>query len=367
MTVQGLVLEDFRNIGALRLEPGAGVNVICGDNAQGKTNLLEAIWLFCGDRSFRGAKAQELVAFDKEYARLSMDFFAGGRAQEAELVFGCGERRAALNGVRQRRASELAGVFCAVAFSPDQLSMVKLGPEVRRRFLDTALCQLLPKYRKVLESYERILRQRARLLRDAAFHRQLLDTLDAWDRHLVQYGGYITAVRARYAARLHEAAQAVYAGISQDRENFSVSYMSSAMEIVPDDRDACTAQLAQAVRDSRAEDLRAGATTLGPHRDDLHVEVDGRGARQYASQGQQRSCVLALKLAECELVAESAGEPPVVLLDDVMSELDEGRRAYLLNRLDGRQVFITCCDERQIGRHGGRSFRMEGGVLVAEN
>ena len=365
MRVDRLVAEQFRNIEQLRLEPHPGANVIFGDNAQGKTNLLEAIWLFCGAKSFRGAKEKELVRLGQDMAHLNMTFHAEGRTQTADLAFGPEKKKVRINEVEQPNRSSLSGRFCAVLFSPDQLSMVKQGPEGRRRFLDASLCQIFPKYQKVLESYERILRQRSFLLRDCAAHPVLLDTLDAWDNHLIRYGAYIVSARVRYTARLEEAAKEFYSGISSGKEAFTLSYQSALAEESSPDRELCAKALQKAVADSRSEDLRVGATTVGPHRDDLSIQIGGLGARSFASQGQQRSCVIALKLAECELIAQAVGEPPVILLDDVMSELDESRRSYLLNHLSGRQVFITCCDTGSFeGLKDGKTFQISGGALV---
>jgi len=364
--VDRLALEGFRNISSAVLEPGPGSNIIYGNNAQGKTNLLEAIWLFCGGRSFRGGREAELAGFGSDITRLHLDFQGEGRGQTADIILGGDKKRVLLNEIKQERASSLSGHFCAVVFSPDQLSMVKQGPEGRRRFLDTSLCQILPKYQKIMEGYERILRQRAHLLRDAASNRGLEEMLEVWDNHLVDYGAYISEVRARYTVRLARAAKDIYGGIASGKEVFHMEYGSTAAEGEPPvTREDWKIRLQKAVRESRGEDLRLGSTTVGPHRDDLSILVNGISARAFASQGQQRSCVLALKLAECALMAESVGEQPVVLLDDVMSELDEGRRSYLLNHLDGKQVFITCCDAGAFASlTGGRVFEIRAGSIT---
>jgi len=339
-----ILLRNFRNIEELALDPSPEVNIIYGDNAQGKTNLLEAVWLFCGSKSFRGSRESELVRFGSETSRLHLDFYAAGRAQSAELLYGAEKKKIFINDIPSVKSSDLSGVFCAVVFSPDQLSMVKQGPGGRRRFLDVSLGQILPKYQKVLESYERILRQRAHVLRDSAAHPSLLELLEVWDSHLVQYGAYICDIRTRYTRKLQNWAREIYDGISSGREEFSICYRSTAAEEAPEGRGEWEALLTEALKKSRGEDLRLVSTTVGPHRDDLSILVNGVSARSFGSQGQQRSCVLALKLAECSLMENSIGEPPVVLLDDVMSELDDGRRQYLLNHLKDRQVFITCCD-----------------------
>ncbi len=377
MTVRQLRFTGFRNLADSVFTPGPGVNIISGNNAQGKTNLLEALWLLCGAKSFRGAKDAELPRFGAALCELAMEFESQGRAQSAVLriAAAASQKNAERNGVKLKRPAELGEAFCAVVFSPDHLELIKREPKHRRALLDGSLCQAYTKYARILESYEKILRQRAFLLRDIAAHgpaSQLLSLLDAWDESLIEYGGYITWMRGRYVAKLARYAAESYAGISGGRESFRAEYAAACHgQQQPGGegrREEITALLRQAVRDARVQDIRHGASTVGPHRDDLAVTVNGRAARAFGSQGQQRSCVLALKLAECRILAESHGEPPVVLLDDVMSELDEGRRRYLLNDLSGRQIFITCCGREHFGSFaaGSRLFEMKHGILTAE-
>ncbi len=368
MYVEELRLSGFRNLSDLVLQPHKTVNVISGDNAQGKTNLLEAIWLFTGARSFRGAKDGDYIGFGGELATLELSFFAEGRSQTAQLALSgtSDKKQARLNGIKLDRRSLLSGRFCAVVFSPDHLELVKREPQKRRTLLDTSLCQAYPKYEKVLDSYEKILRQRSFVLKDAQTNSQLLDMLDVWDTSLVEYGGYITWMRLRYTQKLAAYAAEVYEGISGGKESFSARYLSSCgpMPEHPQ-REDVTALIEEAVKESRGQDIKMGQTGVGPHRDDLEIEVDGKSARSFGSQGQQRSCVLALKLAECRILEEGMKEPPIVLLDDVMSELDEGRRSYLLNHLTGRQIFITCCDDEMIASlNGGRVFQVSGGKVL---
>lgn len=345
MKIESLTLTNFRNIQSMRFVPRPGVNIICGDNAQGKTNLLEAVWLFLGARSFRSAKESEFIAFGEEEARLEMVFSAQGRSQNARILFRPEKKVFTLNQIDRHSPSEFSGAFCAVVFFPDHLNLVKQGPEHRRRLVDQSLCQAYPKYAKALEGYGRILQQRGNLLRDAAYHAELLDTLDAWDETLLEYGSYIASTRARYLERLGLLAEEVYGGIASKKERLTVRYQHSFHpEEAVTDRGEIRAGMAEALRAARPRDLQSGVTHIGPHRDDLLLLLGGKNARSFGSQGQQRSIVLSLKLAECAVLAGSCGEEPVVLLDDVMSELDEGRRSYLLREMKGRQVLITCCD-----------------------
>lgn len=332
--------------------PQDGINIIFGENAQGKTNVLEAIWLFTGGRSFRGAKDAELVAFHQPKATIALDFFSQEREQHADITVLNGRRSVKLNGVQKKSASQLIGTFCAVIFSPEHLSLVKEGPSGRRNFLDAALCQIKPAYAALLSHYNHTLIQRNALLKDIPRHAELLDTLSVWDERLVRYGTEVVRQRRSYVQALSAPAAEVYAGISGGKESFGLSYL-------------CTAEdLAAALVGARREDLQSGHTTVGPHRDDLEITVNDLSARSFGSQGQQRSLVLALKLAEADVLQMKTGERPVILLDDVMSELDGGRQDYLLNHLKNRQVFITCCEPDLAGRlKQGARFEVKGGVI----
>ena len=372
MRVQSLSFENYRNLLPGEFFPVEGVNVIWGSNAQGKTNLLEAIWLFTGGHSFRGSRDADLVCREpdgasRESARLVLQFSGGGREQTAELKLQNGRRMASLNGVGKRTASALVGAFCAVVFSPEHLSLVKDGPSERRSFLDSAICQLRPSYAGLLNHYNRTLQQRNSLLKDIPRHGELLDTLEIWDERLAGFGAGIMEERQRYVKRLAPEAGAIYGGISRQKEELGLQYQMTAASEEGEIQQYHQSML-QTLRRCRREDLGAGFTTAGPHRDDLLLTINGAAARVFGSQGQQRSAVLALKLAEAAVLEEIIGEPPVVLLDDVMSELDTERQEYLLNHLQGRQIFITCCDPANVRllEQGGVFQVQEGGILQQE-
>lgn len=360
MRVTRLSAVHFRNLDEIEIFPTDGVNIIYGENAQGKTNLLESIWMFTGCRSFRGAKDAELISLEDEAARLEMDFYGGGREQTAALLLN-EKRNATLNGIGLPSAAKLVGEFRAVVFSPVHLSLVKDGPALRRRFLDLALSQLKPRYASVLTQYNRALAQRNILLKDIPYHAELLDTLEIWDDKLAVLGAQILYQRRCYVERMQKSAASFYHGLSRGREELELTYASSQ-------ESRTIGQLAQELREglgnARREDLKNGSTSLGPHRDDLEILVDHRPARIYASQGQQRSCALSMKLGEAALIREITGEQPVALLDDVMSELDAGRQDYILNHIEGWQVFITCCDPSSLLRLCvGKTFSLRGGRL----
>ena len=333
MKVLELRASGFRNLETLRFSPCGGLNAVTGENAQGKTNLLEAMWLFTGGRSFRGARDQELVRAGAQEARLSLTFFSGGREQRAELTLRGGARQAVLNGVMKRGMAELIGRFCAVVFSPEHLSLVKGGPAERRAFLDSALCQAKPSYAIAYARYRRTLNQRNALLKDIARHPELEDTLPIWDDRLCRSGAVLIRERRAYLERFAPRASAHYAGIAHGREELRLTYEPS-----------CGEDMAESLRRALREDIRSGHTSVGPHRDDIGIEIGNMAARLYASQGQQRSAVLAMKLAEAAVLAEACGEEPVVFLDDVLSELDGSRQLYLLSSLSGRQSFLTGCE-----------------------
>lgn len=370
MEVRKLNISGFRNIENIAVNPCPGVNILFGDNAQGKTNFLESIWLFTGSRSFRGAKDDGLVRIGSQTGFLKMDFFSSERENGAELRIDQ-SRHAALNGVKLESPSKLAGEFRCVIFSPEHLGLIKEGPQIRRKFLDGAICQLWPKHAALSANYSRALANRNALLKDVPRHSDLLDTIEIWDDRLASFGSQIVFARMRYLSGLLPIAVRIYDGISNGNESLSFSYRSGSGESYPfqkDDRTRSLSEircfLAEKFFQNRQADIESGFTRDGPHRDDLEIGIGGLSAKLFASQGQQRSAVLALKLAEAALIQEKTGEPPILLLDDVMSELDKKRQDYLLNHIVGWQVFITCCDPSVFSELvNGRIFEIENGKI----
>lgn len=363
MTVKELSVADYRNIEKINITPSESVNVIYGENAQGKTNLLESIWLFTGCKSFRSKRDRELVRFDASYAKNEMTFFAKGREQSA-VIFIDKKRTAMKNGITLRSPAELIGEFYAVIFSPSHLSLVKDGPVFRRKFLDTALCEIKPYYAKALAKYTHTLFQRNALLKDIQFHSELYDTLDAWDDKLSSYGAAVISERIKYTALLSEFSAKIYDGLSGGKEKMSVEYTDNA-KVYSDDPYEIKDFLLNRLRETRRDDIYNKITSIGPHRDDLDIKIDGLSARSFGSQGQQRSSALSLKLSESEIIKEITGDEPVILLDDVMSELDLTRQDYILNNISGRQVFITCCDPNTVLRLcEGKTFHIKNGEVI---
>jgi DNA replication and repair protein RecF len=353
VNIQRLTCQNYRNLQVSDIIPRNGINIIYGRNAQGKTNLLEALWLFTGGRSFRGSKDADLIGHGLQRAEVKIDFFSEEREQTAQISVENARRSAILNGIPKKSASELIGKFCGVIFSPEHLALVREGPSFRRNFIDSALCQLKPGYAALLSRYNHTLIQRNALLKDIPRHSELLDTLEIWDEKLSKYGEAIAASRISYIEMIREPATTVYAGICENKEKIDFIYQKSVGD------------LKQALHDSRRDDINSGHTSFGPHRDDLEITIDAQSARAFGSQGQKRSVVLALKLAEAEVLFRQTGERPIILLDDVMSELDAGRQDYLLNHLNDCQVFITCCEPSTVKRlQEGALFEMDGGAVT---
>ncbi len=374
MHVIRLATQNFRNLEDAELFPCEGVNVIYGDNAQGKTNLLEGLWLFTGGHSFRGAKDAELPRLDQKTgmnqpaAALSMDFFSEERVQKAVLQIENGRRSSVINGVKKKTGSALIGKVRAVIFSPEHLLLIKEGPSRRRSFIDGALCQMRPSFAATLSVYNRALLQRNALLKDLLRFPELRDTLEVWDLRLAKLGAAVMKERAAYVDKIAPKVQDIYGGISRGKERIEVEYspavrFSTEKPAIREIEELFLKELKRTI----PSDIRAGFTSIGPHRDDLEIRLNDLSARSYGSQGQQRSAVLALKLAEAETLAGASGETPIVLLDDVMSELDQSRQDYLLNHLHGRQVFITCCSPETVSlQETGKRFRVSGGSVAPE-
>lgn len=345
MIIKKLKFENFRNLSNGEITPCEKVNVIYGDNAQGKTNLLEAIWLFCGGHSFRGAKENELIHFENNFFRLSMDFYSYERDQSAEIAFSQNKKKIKINGVDKNSSSYLTEIFSCVVFSPENMTLVKRGPSLRRKFLDGAISQQRIRYAAALAKYNQIINQRNALLKDIHKHQELKDTLPIWDDSLALTGAIILKERMEYIKELKIYAQKFHDDISSGKEELSIEYISNAGVKEEDTLSEITEKLRLAYEKSRKDDYHTGYTNIGPHRDDMEIKINSISAKTFGSQGQQRSAVLSLKLAQAQMLYIKNGEKPVILLDDVLSELDPKRQDFLLNKVDSYQVFVTCCEE----------------------
>lgn len=359
MYVKSLEIENFRNIERAKIEPINGVNVIFGNNAQGKTNLIEGIFFFSGMGSFRGAKESELLRFNSEFFTIDCSFYAFDRERKISVRSSAQKRKISLSDVEMKSYSALCEHFKCVVFFPDDLSLIKRSPDNRRRFLDNALCTLKPGYKKLLFNYKRALLQRNTLLKDIFKFDKMTadDMLDGFDRFIAHYGAAIANQRNIYTKKLCIFADEFFSGLTSGKEKLELKYSGS--ELFEGDAES---MLFEQLKQKREEDIKNMSTSKGPHRHDLEVLINGISAREFGSQGQQRSAAIALKLSEAAVLKEYTGEKPVVLLDDVMSELDFERQEYILNKISDGQVFITCCDPKQIaGLKSGKAFFAENG------
>ncbi len=364
MYCNGIALTDFRNIASAAVRFDNGVNVLYGKNAQGKTNLLEGVYYAALGKSFRGQHAPEVIRFGAEGAALSLDYTAAGRKQNITMrLFQNRARAVEKNKVRITKMSELVGSFRAVLFCPEHLSLIKGGPAERRQFLDIAVSASEPVYLATLQRYAQILKQRNALIKKAKDDPVLFEsTVDVWSAQLAKEAAYIARSRARYVKRAEKFVKQCFADMTGAREIPELLYLGPDKDGGDYEDVAKTEQLLYEKLSSHHErEIGAGATLWGVHKDDIDVELNGHSARLFASQGQQRSLALALKIAEGEICREDCGEYPVFLFDDVLSELDDRRRAYLLEKMSGKQVIMTSCE--QVGRINGKTFLVEEGSV----
>ena len=365
MEVRFLETEHFRLLQPQRVEFSPGVNVICGENAQGKTTLLEAVYLLTGVKSFRTFYDRELIAFDENSARILGGVHACGREQKIELLFQRGRtRQLKQNGVK-RAPAQLRENLKAILFSPDDLGMIRGPAAGRRKLMDAAISQLRPGYAALLADYNRLYENKTRILKDWREKPSLLDTLDDFSEGLCRASARMIRYRAAFARRLAESASPIQREFSNGREELSIGYTTVS---TVDDPTAPEREIYEAVaerqRQLRQAELDAGGCLVGAHKDDLMITINGADARSYASQGQTRTAALSVKLAEREIFLAETGEIPVLLLDDVLSELDAARQEFVLNRITAGQTLITCCQAESVERlSAGKVLTVEKGKV----
>ena len=333
MYIESVQLKNFRNYDSLELTFDKGTNIFYGNNAQGKTNILESLYLCGTTKSHRGSKDKEIVKFGEEEAHIRMMVNRNQINYKIDMHLRKNKAKGvAINGLPIKKASELFGVVNMVFFSPEDLNIIKDGPAGRRRFMDMELSQLDGIYLHNLMKYHKILQQRNKLLKDIHFRPDLEATLPVWDEQLVLYGTKIIQRRQAFLQELNEMVRGIHQNISGNKETLQLVYEPSAT----------AEELAVRMEESRMKDLKMGMTSYGPHRDDISFLINETDIRKYGSQGQQRTSALSLKLAEIELVKQLIHDTPVLLLDDVLSELDSNRQNYLLNSIHDIQTIITC-------------------------
>ncbi len=359
MYITRLSLRDFRNYEDEKIEFSPGVNIIYGANGMGKTNALEAIYYFSQGRGLRGL-GREAIRYGCQEGKISLDFNRDGRDHSGEIIFEGRSKKIFLNEIELKKTSQLVGRFVCVLFTPDELSLVKGSPDVRRRFLDSSIIPLRPAYLSTLMSYNLILKQKIAVLRRGEYR-----MLPIFNQQLAQVGAGIIHMRRSYLESIREGAARVQTDISSGNEKLEIAYNSTVrpMEV----RNETAKALLEKMETMEESEKENKICFVGPHRDDISFKLNGRSARSYASQGQQRSIVLSLKAAQTELVEKETGESPVMLLDDIMSELDKYRRDFLRERISGKQVVITCTEAEDIDLGAGnRSILIDNGKVVRD-
>ena len=333
MNIRSIELKNFRNYENLEISFDEGTNILFGDNAQGKTNILEAAYMSGTTKSHKGSRDREMIRFGEEEAHLKTVVVRGGREYQIDMHLKKNRAKGiAIDKIPIKKASELFGILNIVFFSPEGLNIIKNGPAERRRFLDSELCQLDRIYLADLTNYNKILAQRNKLLKDMIYRPSLSDTLPVWDMQLIETGKKIIRRRKQFVDELREIVSDIHYRISGGKEELFLKYEPNIDDIFFED------ELSRA----KEKDKKLCQTSVGPHRDDLLFSIGDVDIRKYGSQGQQRTSALSLKLSEIELVRKSISDTPVLLLDDVLSELDSSRQNYLLNNISDTQTIITC-------------------------
>ncbi len=368
MNVTRLRLQGFRSYEALDVSFDPGVNLIVGDNAQGKTNLLEALVYLSQGGSYRTRREEELIRWNQDFARLEASIQTAQR--EVTLVYalfrGPKRRQILLNGVKQKNAAQAENVLTTVLFCPEDLQLLRAGPALRRRFLDEAISQLRPRYKRAVSDYQRLYESKCRILRERFGKPSLLETLPDFNRQMALAGAVIISYRAQYCRRLRELTEKYHGICSGGNERLRLQYqtVSSITDPFASQQVLFGQLMAHQAQHYRAE-LESGHCLTGPHKDDFEVFLDDHSLKSFGSQGQTRTAAIALKLSEREIARRDTGEEPVLLLDDVLSELDQGRQDFILNELRSGQVFITCCETEKVTT-AGRVFSVNRGSLTPE-
>ena len=361
MYIQSLELKNYRNYDRLIIEFSSGTNILYGDNAQGKTNILEAVYLGATTKSHRGSKDKEIIRFGENESHIRIHLMKQDIGHQIDMHLKKSRTKgAAIDRIPIKRSSDLLGFVPVIFFSPEDLSIIKNGPSERRKFLDIELSQLEKMYLHQLSSYNRVMAQRNNLLKQLAYQRELLDTLDSWDLQLVKYGSEVIRYRQKFIEDLNEIIREIHKNLTGKKEKIVLKY----------DYSVNYDEFLTVLQRKREIDLKYASTGAGPHRDDIEFMVNGIDIRKFGSQGQQRTAALSLKLAQIELVKRQTGETPILLLDDVLSELDSSRKNYLLDSIKDIQTLITCTGlEEFINSHLqiDKMFQVKSGKIVREN
>ncbi len=370
MIIDRITADGYKNLCEVDIKPDKCMNVFCGDNAQGKTNLIEAVWLMTGCRSFRGTRDRDFIGFTKDKACVNVDYTDSFRPMKIGFEVkkqSIRDKIVTLNGVRLPLLSRLFGNLKCVVFTPEDLFIAKGSPDNRRSFIDLSASQLKSSFVHALNKYDNLLSQRNALIKEIGFGNGSTDDLDIWDTQLAKTGAYITVIRDTYCNNLNEYTESLYNKITDGKEKMKLYYQSTIYRNLNGSKDY-DGELAdiyyKKLKDTVRDDIRAGYTLHGIHRDDVITTVNGLSTRDFGSQGQQRSVALVMKIAQADIIRDQTGDAPVMLLDDVLSELDTQRQGFVLKNTDGIQVMITCCDSRVIGDSAGKIFSVKGGRIT---
>ncbi len=370
MIITHVCADGYKNLSAADIYPHGKMNILCGDNAQGKTNFIEALWLMTGCRSFRGTRDRDFIGFDKDKAQICLEFKDSFRDQKIEFEVkksSVKEKNITLNGVKIPLLSKLFGNLKCVVFTPEDLALAKGSPDNRRSFIDLSASQLKKSFVYALNKYDGLLGQRNALIKEIAYGRADRSMLDVWDVQLARTGAYISVIRDTYCNNLNSYTESLYNKITDGNENLKLYYQSTIYKRL-DGRTDHEGELFEIyldkLRNNVDDDIRAGYTLCGIHRDDVCALINGLSVREFGSQGQQRSTALAMKIAQAKIIKDQTGDAPVMLLDDVLSELDSGRQRFILENIEGMQVFITCCDSRAVKAAEGKLFTVSRGSVT---
>ncbi len=361
MIIESMELQHYRNYPALQISFDPGTNIFYGDNAQGKTNALEAVYVCCTTKSHRVSRDKDIIRFGQEEAHIKLQVKKDNVSYRIDMHLKKNKPKGiAVNGIPIRKASELFGIANVVFFSPEDLNIIKNGPSERRRFLDLELCQVNKLYVHNLVNYNKILMQRNKCLKDLSFRPEYESTLEIWDEQLIRYGLPLMEYRKQFIDQLNRLIEVVHGKLTGKKEHLVLSYEPN---VQPEEFSAVLVK-------NRESDKKQKTTLSGPHRDDMSFFINQIDIRKFGSQGQQRSAALSLKLSEIELVRELIHDYPILLLDDVLSELDRGRQNHLLNSINHIQTMITCTGLDDFIGHRfplNRIFKVTGGEVCKEN
>ena len=377
MGVINIIITDFttngyKNLKEISIKLDPRMNIFCGENAQGKTNLIEAMWLCSGCKSFRGTRDKDFIGFDEEKADIKLNFKNKIRTQEISFIVSkenIKDKRVTLNGVKLSVLSKLFGSLKCVIFTPEDLELSKGSPENRRSFLDLCISQIKPSYVSAINKYDLLLSHRNALLKEISMGRTDEENLNIWDEQLASTGSYISVLRNTYTKKLNIFTDKMYFDLTKQREKLSLHYNSTIFNELDnrlDFKGDMAKEYLKKLKNNVKDDIKLGFTQIGTHRDDVITKINGLNSRDFGSQGQQRSIALIMKLSQAQILFDETGEAPVILLDDVLSELDLSRQDFILNEINNMQLFVTCCDATTVLKHKmGNVFFMENGKIVS--